>query len=83
MTPMYIRGREFNIYSDELPLYIEDLMETDYDAYSTYWEGRESFLLAKYEGFQRPRVDALGEPSLRYDVYYIKWGALYDLCVNE
>lgn len=77
------QGREFHVYNDELPLYIEDLMETDYTEYSTYWEGRESFLLGEYEGFQRPRMDALGEPSLRYDVYYIKWGALYDLCVNE
>jgi len=77
------QGHEFHVYNDELPLYIEDLMATDYSEYSTYWEGRESFLLAKYEGFQRPRVDALGEPSLRYDVYYVKWSALYDLCVNE
>ena len=77
------QGHEFHVYSDELPLYIEDLMETDYDQYSTYWEGRESFLLGKYEGFQRPRMDALKEPNLRYDVYYIKWGAVYDMCLNE
>lgn len=77
------QGHEFHIYNDELPLYIEDLMETDYEEYSTYWEGRESFLLGEFEGFQRPRMDALEEPSLRYNLYYIKWGAVYDLCVNE
>ncbi|MBQ2004691.1 MAG: DUF2812 domain-containing protein [Peptococcaceae bacterium] len=77
------QGHTFNVYHDELPLYIEDLMETDYTQYSTYWEGRETFLLGEYEAFQRPRMDALNEPSLRYDVYYIKWGALYDLCLNE
>ena len=77
------QGHTFNVYHDELPLYIEDLMETDYTQYSTYWEGRETFLLGEYEAFQRPRVDALNEPSLRYDVYYIKLGALYDLCLNE
>ncbi|MBQ5863048.1 MAG: DUF2812 domain-containing protein [Peptococcaceae bacterium] len=77
------QGHTFNVYHDELPLYIEDLMETDYTQYSTYWEGHETFLLGEYEAFQRPRMDALNEPSLRYDVYYIKWGALYDLCLNE
>jgi hypothetical protein len=77
------QGHTFNVYHDELPLYIEDLMETDYTRYSTYWEGHETFLLGEYEAFQRPRMDALNEPSLRYDVYYIKWGALYDLCLNE
>ena len=77
------QGHSFSVYHDELPLYIEDLMETDYDQYSTYWEGHETFLLGEYEAFQRPRVDALNEPSLRYDVYYIKWGALYDLCLND
>ena len=77
------QGHTFNVYHDELPLYIEDLMETDYTQYSTYWEGHETFLLGEYEAFQRPRMDALNEPSLRYDVYYIKLGALYDLCLNE
>lgn len=77
------QGHTFNVYHDELPLYIEDLMATDYTRYSTYWEGHETFLLGEYEAFQRPRMDALNEPSLRYDVYYIKWGALYDLCLNE
>ena len=77
------QGHTFNVYHDELPLYIEDLMETDYTRYSTYWEGHETFLLGEYEAFQRPRMDALNEPSLRYDVYYIKWGALYDLCLND
>ena len=77
------QGHTFNVYHDELPLYIEDLMETDYTQYSTYWEGHETFLLGEYEAFQRPRMDALAEPSLRYDVYYIKLGALYDLCLNE
>ena len=77
------QGHTFNVYHDELPLYIEDLMETDYTQYSTYWEGHETFLLGEYEAFQRPRMDALAEPSLRYDVYYIKWGVLYDLCLND
>ena len=76
------QGHEFQVYNDKLPLYIADLMQNDYAEYSNYWEGRESFLLGKYEGFQRPRMDALEEPSLRYDVYYIKWGALYDMCLN-
>lgn len=77
------RGHTFRLYNDELPLSIADLKITDYDAYSSYWEGRETFLLGKYEGVQRPRMDALEAPSLSYDVYYIKWHPVYEMCLDE
>ena len=59
------KGYTQNIYHDELPLTIEDLMDTEYDGYSYAIRTRdESLLIARWEAVQRPRMDALDQPEL-------------------
>ncbi len=78
------RGHNFRVYNDEMPLEISDLTGLTYDNYSTRWDVKESIFLGKYDGLQSPRIDALGGgPSLRYEVYDVKWSALYDTCLHE
>lgn len=76
-------GWTFEVYRDELPLTIEDLMETDYDGYS--YEIRTldtSVLVEQKEAVQRPRYDALIHSELAYSITTIKLPFLYELCKN-
>lgn len=77
------KGYTQNIYHDELPLTIEDLMDTEYDGYSYAIRTRdESLLIARWEAVQRPRMDALEQPELEYTVTTVKVPLLYDWCKN-
>ena len=71
------KGMEWKVYDDELPLMIEDLIETDYKGYSTSWYGDESILLSKHDAYQRPRMDDLKEPYLQYTLVKVKMPFLY------
>lgn len=62
-------GSTFEVHHDSLPLTVQDLMDTDYDAYSTKLEKDATPLLSRAEASQRPRMDALGEPELCYEIY--------------
>ncbi|MBQ9845201.1 MAG: DUF2812 domain-containing protein [Oscillospiraceae bacterium] len=72
------KGVEWKVYDDELPLMVEDMVETDYDGYSTSWYGNESVFLAKHDAYQRPRMDDLKEPYLQYTLVKVKMPFLYD-----
>ena len=77
-------GWTFVEYHDELPLTIEDLMETDYEEYSyEAWTDESSFLLSRYEATQEPRYDALDQPELQYRVVTVKVPGLYDFCLEQ
>lgn len=70
-----------NIYHDELPLTIEDLIDTAYDGYS--YEIRtldQSVLVEQKEALQRPRMDALDQPDLGYSITAVKFPLLYNWC---
>ena len=74
-------GWTYEIYCDELPLTIEDLIKTDYDGYS--YEIRtldKSVFIEQEEATQRPRWDALTQPELDYSITTIKAPFMYDLC---
>ncbi|MDO4749401.1 MAG: DUF2812 domain-containing protein [Eubacteriales bacterium] len=81
-TNTYVfNGRTYAIHHDELPLTIEDLIDTDYNEYS--YELRissRSFLAERREFAQRPRLDALVQPDLEYSVTTVKAPLLYDFC---
>ncbi len=67
------RGMTLEIHHDELPLTIEDLIETDYDSYSYEIRNETSSLLAsRINAVQRPRMDALEQPDLTYSVITAK-----------
>lgn len=76
-------GLEWNVYHDELPLYVEDLMETDYDRYSTQLEKQGTFLLTVTHATQTARYGEWDNADLQYVIYDIHFPALKDLVWNE
>lgn len=77
-------GWTFVEYHDDIPLTIEDLMETDYPDYSYVAETDESsFLLSRFEAYQDPRLSDLEQPELHYHVVTVKVPGLYDLCMEQ
>lgn len=76
-------GWTWSVYHDDIPLRIEDLIETDYDRWSTRARVNSSFLLTHGEYTQRARVDALDQPDLQYETVTVKPGFLYDLCKKD
>ncbi len=68
-------------YGDEIPLRIEDLTDTDYPNYSYELTANDkSVFIEQIEARQRPRMDALTQPSLEYTVTQIKLPLLYSWC---
>jgi len=77
------RGHTWNVYHDTLPLTVQDLVENDYDQWSTQLIVDSSPLLTHMQASQRPRMDALEEPDLEYELVIVKAGFLYDLCKQD
>ena len=78
------QGWTWKVYQDHIPLRIEDLMEVDYNRWSTEARVDSSFLLTHGEYSQRPRMeDSKGLPDLNYEIVTVKAGLLYDLCKND
>ena len=76
-------GRTWEVYDDPIPLRIEDLASTDYTQWSTEARVDSSFLLTHGTYTQRPRMDALDQPDLDYELVIIKAPFLYDLCKHD
>ncbi len=72
----------FYAYQDELPLTVSDLTETGYTEYSRVCTSSETVFLSSLEGQEKPRKNALWEPSLEYRIVQVKLPFLYDLCFN-
>lgn len=78
------QGDRYEIYADEIPLTIEDLMETDYTSYSYEEMDHDgTFLVEYYQARQQPRQDDPEQPQLRYRVVTVKADFLYDYCKND
>jgi len=77
------KGMEWAVYDDELPLRIEDIIQTDYDGYSTSWYGDESLIMSKHDAYQRPRMDELEQPDLQYTLVKVKVPFLYNLAHKQ
>lgn len=77
-------GLTHKTYHDDIPLKIEDLTETDYEGYSYQIVSYDkSVLVEQIVVKQRPRADALKNPSLDYSVVTPKAPFLYNFCKNE
>lgn len=76
------RDHTFYAYQDELPLTVSDLTETEYTEYSRVCTSSETVFLSSLEGQEKPRKNALWEPSLEYRIVQVKLPFLYDLCFN-
>ena len=77
------RGMTWQVYDDPIPLRIEELVETDYDQWSTEARVDNSFLATHGTYTQRPRMNALDQPDLEYEIVTVKAGFLYDLCKHD
>ena len=75
-------GWTFEVYNDELPLTAEDIMDIEYHEYSCRWTAEESLFLAQFDAVQRPRMDALDMPELKYTITKVKLPILYDWCLQ-
>jgi len=79
-----INGWTEKIYHDNLPLTVEDMIDTEYEGYS--YEIRkesESVLCGIQQALQKPGIDALSEPRLSYRIVRVKCPMLYDLCKKQ
>ena len=72
-------------YHDPLPLYVEDLTETDYDRYSCKREDSSTPLVRKQTFSQQMRWGERGAdaPTLYYRVYDIKLSPLFEPCLQN
>ena len=77
------KGMTWEVYDDPIPLRIEDLADTNYSQWSTEARVDSSFLLTHGTYSQRPRMDALDQPDLDYELVIIKAPFLYDLCKHD
>lgn len=76
-------GRTMILYQDELPLTIEDLMDTDYDGYVRQRQVEETFLVRQTILSQYARYDDEDHwdiPSFRYVITEPQSPGLYDWC---
>lgn len=77
------KGMTWEVYDDPIPLRIEDLADTNYSQWSTEARVNSSFLLTHGTYTQRPRMDALDQPDLDYELVTVKVPFLYDLCRRD
>ncbi len=68
----------WRIYRHELPLTIEDMMDSDYEYYSYENHKEESMFLKKEECRQSAPPDGESHPEMHYAVYTVKMDSLYD-----
>ena len=80
--PYEYNNHTFYAYQDTLPFTVSDLTQTDYTAYSRRCNTKNSFLLSYLDASERPRYDALAEPSLDYRILQVKASFLYEFCLD-
>lgn len=79
-----LNGWTFVEYHDDLPLTVEDLMESSYGDYSyEKFTNESSFLLSRIEARQDGRPDGEDHPELHYHVVTVKIPALYGWCLEQ
>lgn len=79
------RGNTRVLYQDDLPLTVEDMVDTVPEAYTRRWTVNQSLLLGHAEARQWERLDWEGErlKDLEYTVTLVKAPFLYDLCKRD
>lgn len=76
-------GWAFDIYHDELPLIIEDLIEIDCENYSYELNDAKSLLLEQYEAVQSPPHNLKDALELYYTITKVKFASLYNWVFDE
>ena len=75
-------GMTREVYGDPIPLRIEDLLEVDYDRWSTEAETDASPVMASHQYRQDARMGDRDVPELAYTVVEVKWDSLYAAAEN-
>ena len=73
---------ERDVFADEIPLRVEDLVDTEQTEWSTEDRAEESFLIANHNYRQWP-LTTEDVPRLDYQVIEIKAPFVYDLCKQD
>lgn len=76
-------GMTWSVYHDPIPLRVEDLVEVDYDRWSTEADVDRSPLAAHGTYRQDARLGDGDLPELRYETVTVKIPFLYDLCKQD
>ena len=76
-------GWEMDVYADPMPLYVQDLFETNCESWSTHAKKDETFLVSRTEYRQRPLTDDRTVPDLEYTVVEVHADFLYHFCKNS
>ena len=72
-----------SVYDDPIPLRVEDLVEVDYDRWSTEAEVDRSPLAVHGTYRQDARLGDGDLPELRYEIVTVQNSFLYDLCKRD
>lgn len=72
-----------SVYDDPIPLRVEDLVEVDYDRWSTEAEVDRSPLAVHGTYRQEARAGEGDLPELRYEIVTVQNSFLYDLCKRD
>lgn len=76
-------GMTWSVYADPIPLRVEDLIDIDYDGWSTEADVEWSPLAAHGTYRQRARLGDKGLPELWYEIVTVEIPFLYDLCKRD
>lgn len=76
-------GMTWSVYADPIPLRVEDLVDIDYDGWSTEADVEWSPLAAHGEYRQDARLGDGDLPELRYEIVTVKLPFLYGLCKRD
>lgn len=73
-------GITYKVYDDEIPLRIEDLVDTDYDKFSSECSTSSSIFSEYMKGVQKTRFDAEEFQQISYTVTKVKMPFMYEFC---
>lgn len=76
-----VDGEIYHVRNDELPLYIQDLTQTDWPRYTTYRHESSSVLLTHISTSQDPVPD--GAPCLGVNIYEIHFPLIREAVLEE
>lgn len=75
-------GRTYVIKEDKVPLLVSDLIEIEYDSYSTEWKESISPFVTQYIAIIRAKMGDYEIPNLQYMIYKVHIPAIYDKCFD-
>ena len=75
---------QWKIYHDDLPLVVEDLIDSEYEYYSYEKHSDNSIFLSYDDCWQNcPPSGETPPPTMHYEVYTVKMDFLYDMVRRE